>query len=55
MVMQYKAPAQGKPSSIGPQINTAYYQRKAMEDAQKEQEVTTIQRLASFNLTTLLN
>ena len=42
MVMQYKAPAQGKPSSIGPQINTAYYQRKAMEDAQKEQYFTQL-------------
>ena len=42
MVMQYKAPAQGKPSSVGPQINTAYYQRKAMEDAQKEQYFTQL-------------
>lgn len=42
MVMQYRDPANGKESSIGAQINVAYYQRQAMQDAQKEQYFTQL-------------
>src|SRR6266699_3824956 len=37
MVQQYKDPAGGVQSSIGPQIVTAYYQRQALEEAKKIQ------------------
>lgn len=42
MVMQYRDPAGGKESSIGAQINVAFYQRTAMRDAQKEQYFTQL-------------
>lgn len=37
MAQTYNAPAQGHASSIGPQINTHYYERKALIEARKEQ------------------
>ena len=42
MVMQYKDPINGKESSIGPQIVTAYYQRKALTELRKEQFFTQL-------------
>ncbi|MDR8465061.1 N4-gp56 family major capsid protein, partial [Acinetobacter baumannii] len=32
----YNDPVGGKPSTIGPQINTHYYERKALIEARKE-------------------
>lgn len=37
MALTYNAPAQGQQSGIGPQINTHYYERKALIEARKEQ------------------
>lgn len=42
MVMQYKDPINGKESSIGPQIVTAYYQRQALTELRKEQFFTQL-------------
>lgn len=42
MVMQYKDPANGRESSIGPQIVTAYYQRQALTELRKEQFFTQL-------------
>nr|UVM84307.1 MAG: protein of unknown function DUF4043 [Bacteriophage sp.] len=40
--MQYKDPINGKESSIGPQIVTAYYQRQALTELRKEQFFTQL-------------
>ena len=37
MTQQYKDPAGGTPSTVGNQMNTFYYQRKALIEAKKEQ------------------
>ena len=42
MAHQYKDPINGRESSIGPQIVTAYYQRKALEELRKEQFFTQL-------------
>lgn len=42
MVMQYKDPINGKESSVGPQIITAYYQRQALTELRKEQFFTQL-------------
>lgn len=48
MVMQYKDPANGKESSIGPQIVTAYYQRQALTELKKEQFFTQLANAQSI-------
>ena len=42
MVMQYKDPVNGRESSIGPQIVTAYYQRQALTEIRKDQYFTQL-------------
>lgn len=42
MAMQYNDPANGRESSVGPQIITSYYQRKALEEVRKEQFFTQL-------------
>lgn len=42
MVMQYNNPANGKQSSIGPQIVTQYYQRQALTEIRKDQYFTQL-------------
>lgn len=48
MVMQYKDPANGRESSIGPQIITAYYQRQALTELRKEQFFTQLANAQSI-------
>lgn len=48
MVMQYKDPVNGKESSIGPQIVTAYYQRQALTELKKEQFFTQLANAQSI-------
>lgn len=48
MVMQYKDPVNGKESSIGPQIVTAYYQRQALSELRKEQFFTQLANAQSI-------
>ena len=47
MSIQYKAPP-ATPSSVGPQINTQYYEKKALIEAQKEQYFTQLADVASM-------
>ena len=47
MTMQYKNPPT-TPSSAGPQINTQYYEKKALIEAQKEQYFTQLADVASM-------
>ena len=47
MSIQYKAPPT-TPSSVGPQINTQYYEKKALIEAQKEQYFTQLADVASM-------
>jgi N4-gp56 family major capsid protein len=47
MSMQYKNPPT-TPSSAGPQINTQYYEKKALIEAQKEQYFTQLADVASM-------
>jgi N4-gp56 family major capsid protein len=42
MAMQYNDPINGRESSVGPQIITSYYQRKALEEVRKEQFFTQL-------------
>lgn len=42
MVMTYNAPDKGKPSSVGPQIITQYYQRQALTEAREQQFFTQL-------------
>lgn len=42
MSYQYRDPANGKPSTIGSQIQTFYYMRKALTDVQKAQYFTQL-------------
>lgn len=42
MSMQYKDPVNGKESSIGPQIVTAYYQKQALIELRKDQYFTQL-------------
>lgn len=48
MVMQYKDPINGKESTIGPQIVTAYYQRQALTELRKEQFFTQLAHAQSI-------
>ncbi|AWD92538.1 hypothetical protein [Pectobacterium phage Nepra] len=48
MAHQYKDPVNGRESSIGPQIVTAYYQRKALEELRKEQFFTQLAHAQSI-------
>lgn len=48
MAHQYKDPINGRESSIGPQIVTAYYQRKALEELRKEQFFTQLAHAQSI-------
>ena len=48
MVMQYKDPANGRESSVGPQIITAYYQRQALTELRKEQFFTQLANAQSI-------
>ena len=45
--MQYNAPP-GTASTVGPQINTQYYEKKALIEAQKEQYFTQLADVASM-------
>jgi N4-gp56 family major capsid protein len=45
--MQYKNPP-ATPSGVGPQINTQYYEKKALIEAQKEQYFTQLADVASM-------
>jgi len=47
MSMQYKNPP-ATPSGVGPQINTQYYEKKALIEAQKEQYFTQLADVASM-------
>jgi N4-gp56 family major capsid protein len=47
MSMQYKNPPT-TPSGVGPQINTQYYEKKALIEAQKEQYFTQLADVASM-------
>lgn len=47
MTMQYNAPP-ATPSSAGPQINTQYYEKKALIEAQKEQYFSQLADVASM-------
>ena len=47
MTMQYKNPPT-TPSGVGPQINTQYYEKKALIEAQKEQYFTQLADVASM-------
>jgi N4-gp56 family major capsid protein len=47
MTMQYKNPP-ATPSGVGPQINTQYYEKKALIEAQKEQYFTQLADVASM-------
>jgi len=46
--MQYKDPINGKESTIGPQIVTAYYQRQALTELRKEQFFTQLAHAQSI-------
>ena len=48
MAHQYKDPINGSESSVGPQIVTAYYQRKALEELRKEQFFTQLAHAQSI-------
>lgn len=45
---QYKDPRGGSPSSVGPQMNDFYYQKKALIEAQKEQYFSQLADVTSM-------
>ena len=48
MVQQYKDPANGVPSSVGPQIITSYFLRQALTELRKEQYFTQLAHAQSI-------
>lgn len=48
MAHQYKDPVNGRESSVGPQIITAYYQRQALTELRKEQFFTQLAHAQSI-------